>query len=75
MQLASVRPDDIVRVNRKGRVFEALVLGKSEGGLKIEPLQRGITYTTASAREVICHWAKRGRPRSHGRAGQQEAPR
>jgi hypothetical protein len=61
MQLASVRPDDIVRVNKKGRVFEALVLAKREGQLEIEPLQRGITYTTASAREVICHWAKRGR--------------
>jgi hypothetical protein len=71
MQLASVRPDDIVRVNRKGRVFEALVLGKSEGRLEIEPLQRGITYTTASPREVICHWAKRGRPRSR-RSGQLE---
>jgi hypothetical protein len=64
MQLASVRPDDIVRVNKKGRVFEALVLARREGRLEIEPLQRGITYTTASAREVICHWAKRGRPRS-----------
>ena len=62
MQLPSVRPDDIVRVNKKGRVFEALVLRKHKGRLEIEPLQRGITYTTASAREVICHWAKRGRP-------------
>lgn len=63
MELASVRPDDIVRVNKKGRVFEAVVLAKGKGGLKIEPIQRGITYTTASAREVIYHWAKRGRPR------------
>jgi hypothetical protein len=29
MELASVRPDDIVRVNKKGRVFEALVLAKA----------------------------------------------
>jgi hypothetical protein len=63
MQLASVRPDDIVRVNKKGRVFEAFVLAKGKGELEIEPIQRGITYTTASAREVICHWAKRGRLR------------
>lgn len=75
MQLASVRPDDIVRVNKKGRVFEALVLGKRKGRLEIEPLQRGITYTTASAPEVICHWAKRGRPRSRGPAGRQGATR
>ena len=74
MQLASVRPDDIVRVNKKGRVFEALVLGKYKGRLEIAPLQRGITYTTASAREVICHWAKRGRPRSRGRPGDKGQP-
>jgi hypothetical protein len=75
MQLAAVRPDDIVRVNKKGRVFAALVLAKREGRLEIEPLQRGITYTTASAREVICHWAKRGRPRSSGRAQPKEGSR
>ena len=63
MQLASVRPDDIVRVNKKGRVFEAYVVAKRSGRLEIELIQRGITYTTASAREVILHWAKRGRPR------------
>jgi hypothetical protein len=52
-----VRPDDILRVNTKGRVFEAFVLAKSTGRLGIEPLQRGVSYTTASAREVICHCA------------------
>ena len=63
MKLARVRPGDIVRVNKKGRVFEAFVLRKRRGELEIEPIQRGITYTTASAREVILHWARRGRPR------------
>jgi hypothetical protein len=63
MNLASVRADDIVRISKKGRVFEAFVLAKSKAGLEIEPIQRGITYTTASAREVVCHWAKRGRSR------------
>ena len=72
MELASVRPEDIVRVDKKGRVFEAFVLAKRGGGLEIEPIQRGVSYTSASAREVICHWAKRGRPRSHGGAGPRE---
>jgi hypothetical protein len=72
MQLASVRPDDIVRVNKKGRVFEAFVLRKRTGELEIAPIQRGITYTTASAREVICHWAMRGRPRRRGPAGERK---
>ena len=43
MELASVRPDDIVRVDKKGRVFEAFVLRKRSGGLEIAPIQRGIT--------------------------------
>jgi hypothetical protein len=64
MQLATVRPGDIVRVDKKGRVFEAFVLAKSDGVLEIDPIPRGISYTTASAREVICHWARRGRPRN-----------
>ena len=64
MELASVRPGDIVRVSRKGRVFEAFVLAKSEGRSEIEPIQHGIIYSTASAREVVCHWAVGGRPRT-----------
>jgi hypothetical protein len=64
MQLATVRPGDIVRVDKKGRVFEAFVLAKRDRVVDIEPIPRGISYTTASAREVICHWARRGRPRN-----------
>jgi hypothetical protein len=64
MELASVRPDDIVRVSRKGRILEAFVTARSRGRLEIEPIQRGITYTTASAREVVGHRAKRGGPRN-----------
>jgi hypothetical protein len=64
MELATVRPGDIVRVDKKGRVFEAFVLAKRDGVLEIEPIQRGISYTTASAREVVGHWARRGRPRN-----------
>jgi hypothetical protein len=64
MQLATVKPGDIVRVDKKERAFEAFVRAKRKRGLEIEPIERGISYTTASAREVICHWARRGRPRT-----------
>jgi hypothetical protein len=74
MERASVRPDDIVRLNKKGRAFGAFVLAKGNGALEIEPINRGITYMTASAREVICHWAKRGRPRARSAAGGSTAP-
>ncbi len=75
MELASIRPGDIVRVDKKGRVFEAFVLGKHKGELEIEPIQRGVTYTSASAREVVCHWAQRGRRRSSGPTRAGEASR
>ncbi len=75
MELASIRPGDIVRVDKKGRVFEAFVLEKHKGGLEIEPIQRGVSYTSASAREVICHWAKRGRPRGRSDGRVPEASR
>jgi hypothetical protein len=34
------------------------VLAKRNGELEIEPIQRGITYPTAPARQVICRWAQ-----------------
>ena len=61
-----------MRVDKKGRVFEALVLAKTKGELEIEPIECGITCTTASAREVICHWAKRGRPRRRAPARERK---
>ena len=75
MELASIRPGDIVRVDKKGRVFEAFVLEKHKGALEIEPSQRGVSYTGASAREVVCHWAQRGRRRGAGPTRAGEAPR
>jgi hypothetical protein len=65
------RPGDIVRVDKNGRVFEAFVLAKPDGVLEIEPIGRGVPYTTATACEVVCHWAKRGR----GRKPRSAAPR
>lgn len=61
MQLASVRPGDIVRVDKKGRVFLADVTGKDKGRLKIQPHSGNINYFEAGAREIICHWRKSGR--------------
>ena len=75
MELASIRPGDIVRVDKKGRVFEAFVLEKHKGGLEIEPIQRGVSYTSASAREVVCQWAQRGRRRGTGSTRPGEASR
>lgn len=63
MTLAGVKIDDIVLVNKKGREFVALVIGKTDTGLKIRPADTRITYREVNAREVVGHWGKRARSR------------
>lgn len=67
MQLSAIKRGDIVRVNKKGREFLAFVTDKQTGAVELEPIERGISHRTATAREVTDHWARRGRAR------QQEA--
>ena len=61
MRLAAIRPQDVVRVEKRGRSFMALVLAKGADRLSIEPIGAGISYRSATAREVVGHWARRGR--------------
>ena len=63
MRLEGIERGDIVEVDRKGRRFHALVTGVAPGGLAIQPLDRRVSYHSCSSREVIGHWARRGRPR------------
>jgi hypothetical protein len=64
VRLEGIQIGDIVEVDRLGRRFHALVNGNAPGGLSIQPLDRRITYRTCRARDVVGHWAKRGRPRA-----------
>ncbi|HVP03167.1 MAG TPA: hypothetical protein VMT10_11400 [Solirubrobacteraceae bacterium] len=64
MRLDGIDPGDIVRVSVRGRVFHALVKGTAPGGLAVEPIERNITYRQVRARDVLEHWARRGRPRA-----------
>ena len=64
MTLGPIKAGDIVRVQIRGRVFLAYAGAKDKGRLKLEPIDRGITYFEAKATEVIAHWGKRGRPRA-----------
>lgn len=66
MNITSVEPGAIVRVDRKGRIFDAEVTGREDRALRVTPLRAGITYTTATSREVIAHWARR-EPDEHGK--------
>lgn len=64
MRLEGIEAGDIVEIDRLGRRFHALVSGNAPGGLSIQPLDRKVTYRVCRAREVVAHWAKRGRPRT-----------
>lgn len=57
MNITPVRQGHIVKVDRNGRRFFALVTGDAtDGELPIRPIERGISYRTARARDVIGHW-------------------
>ena len=56
-------PGDIVEVDRKGRRFHALLeelhqRDSTRFDLVIRPLQRGITYRTATVAEVVGVWRR-----------------
>ena len=58
MRLRAVHPGDVVLANHKGRVFYARVVGHERAGvLRVEPLERHVSYRSVKAREVVDHWA------------------
>jgi len=38
-------------------------VGNTRRGLALQPIDRRVNYYSARSREVVGHWAKRGRPR------------
>lgn len=58
MTLGGVGPGDIVLADRKGRRFYAIVIARCERELKVEPIDRRVTYHRVKAREVIGIWRK-----------------
>lgn len=69
MNIGSVKPGDIVRVNKKGRIFLAEVVGRIEvegkrPRLEVEPITKGVNYRDVQGTEVVCHWRKAGRARA-----------
>jgi hypothetical protein len=59
MNLAGVQPGDVVLADRKGRRFFAIVSGKGQRELQVEPIDRRVTYHQVKAREVVEIWHKR----------------
>jgi hypothetical protein len=69
VRLDGIDPGDIIRASVRGRVFHAVVRGAVPGGLAVDPVERGISSRQVRARDVVEHWARRGRPRADaGRA-------
>jgi hypothetical protein len=57
MRTRSIHPGDLVKVNKRGRLFHAHVRGEGpDGELVVEPIERGISYRHVSAREIVDHW-------------------
>ena len=63
MRLEGIQTGDMVEVDRGGRRFHAIVTGTAPGGLALQPTDRRVNYFSCRSREVVGHWAKRGRPR------------
>lgn len=59
MQLASIKPGDILLYDVRGDRFYALALGASGGTVQIESLtRRPIPALHVKSRQVVAHWRK-----------------
>ena len=58
MRLGGVNPGDIVLADVKGRRFYAIVTGRHERALEVEPIDHRVTYRRVKAREVVGVWRK-----------------
>jgi hypothetical protein len=66
MRLADIRTDDVVLADKKGRHVFGLVTDVEEDVVRFRPLVPNSTYRHATAREIVGHWRKAGRPRTNG---------
>ncbi len=62
MKLEGIEAGDVVQVDVHGRRFFAIVSGPAPDGLVIQPIERGVNRFSCRSRQVVGHWAKRGRP-------------
>ena len=74
MKLASIGRGDLVLVSKGGRRFHARVLEVSRGTVRLEPIERGISYRHASARELLDHWRHARRRQGPGEPSPEVEP-
>jgi hypothetical protein len=70
MTLGAVKVGDVVLADRKGRRFYAIVTGRGDRELQVEPIDRRVTYHQVKAREVLEIWHKRRRRNGNGPASE-----
>ena len=58
MRLDGIDVGDIVQVERRGWVFYALVTGSDDESLRLEPLDRRVSYYHCRPREIRAHWSR-----------------
>jgi hypothetical protein len=63
VKLEGIEAGDVVEADVHGRRFLAIVVGPAPDGLALRPIERSVNRYTCRSRQVIGHWAKRGRPR------------
>jgi hypothetical protein len=64
MRITAIKPGDIVRCNKKGRLFHAAVSGAGPAGtLRVQPIERNISYRHVTAAEITDHWTHIVTPR------------
>ena len=65
MRLDRVAVGDLVLCRIKGRSVYGEVLEVADGRVRFRPLCPAAGWHRASAREIVSHWRKTGRHRSH----------
>jgi hypothetical protein len=59
VNLAGIKPGDIVECDVRGVRFHALVeIRPVERGLAVKPLARNVTRHEVTARQVVAHWRR-----------------
>lgn len=58
MKLATVKEGDIVEVDKKGRRFYAVAGPRAGRTLRVQPLDRNVSYREATGLEVVNHWRR-----------------
>lgn len=53
MNASKIQPGDVIEVNKKGRIFKAMVRSKNGHEISVLPLTKGASYYTITARDIV----------------------